>query len=77
MGELNVADSAQRGFSSDYNDLYYNLRSQSRLLQNPLSTLADWRYELGFDAHSLSSDPKFVSPSGTDGLQGFGGTLAG
>jgi parallel beta-helix repeat protein len=68
---LNVADSAQRGFSSDYNDLYYTGGAKVGFWQNPLSTLADWRYELGFDAHSLSTDPKFVSPAGTDGLQGF------
>ncbi|HEV8606351.1 MAG TPA: right-handed parallel beta-helix repeat-containing protein [Tepidisphaeraceae bacterium] len=73
---LNVADSAQRGFSSDYNDLYYTSGAKVGFWQNPLATLADWRYELGLDAHSLSTDPQFVSPSGTDGIQGladFGG----
>src|SRR3989449_1897891 len=39
--------------------------------QNTFATLADWRYELGFDTHSLSTDPRFVDVDGADGIRGF------
>ena len=35
------------------------------------ATRADWFYELGFDAHSLSADPLFINPLGADGQLGY------
>src|SRR5689334_16827837 len=68
---IDVADSAQKGFGSDYNDFYTTGGAKLGLWQNAFGTLADWRYELGFDAHSLYGDPQFVSPAGPDGLLGY------
>ena len=68
---INVADGAQRGFSSDYNDLYFTNGAKLGLWQNAFSTLADWRYELGFDSPlDLSADPQFADPLGADGVRG-------
>jgi len=68
---LVVADTAQKGFGSDYNDFYYTGGAKLGLWQNAFATLADWRYELGFDTHSLNVDPLFVSPAGADGVRGY------
>ena len=65
--------SAQRGFGSDYNDFYNTGGAKLGSWQNPFATLADWRYELGFDTHSVYGDPQFVSPAGPDGLLGYQG----
>src|SRR6185436_15154775 len=65
------SDNAQRGFASDYNDLYAINGAQVGFWQLPLVSLADWRFALGFDAHSLSADPLFVDPDGADGVLGF------
>jgi len=73
---LNVANTAQRGFSSDYNLIYFTGGAKFGFWQNDFATLADWRYELGFDTHSLSADPLFVDGDGNDnvrGLQEYGG----
>src|SRR3989475_9435589 len=44
---------------------------QTCALPISFATLADWRYELGFDTHSLSTDPRFVDVDGADGIRGF------
>ena len=69
---LVVADAAQQGFSSDYNDFYTTDGARLGQWQNAFGTLADWRYELGFDTHSIYADPMFVSPAGADGIRGWG-----
>ena len=67
---VNVDNSAQRGVSSDYNDLYFTSGARLGLWQNAFATLADWRYELGLDTHSISADPLLVNPAGNDGIRG-------
>ncbi|MBI3867660.1 MAG: right-handed parallel beta-helix repeat-containing protein, partial [Verrucomicrobia bacterium] len=68
---ISVADGAQRGFASDYNEFYFTDGAKLGLWQNPFGSLADWRYELGFDTHSLFGDPQFVAPEGSDGIRGY------
>src|SRR5437016_12936823 len=68
---LSVANTAQRAFTSDFNDLFFTAGAQLGFWQNTFATLADWRYELGFDTHSLSTDPRFVDVDGADGIRGF------
>ena len=68
---INVANTAQGGFASDYNDLFATNGGQLGLWQVPFGTLADWRYELGFDTHSIFADPLFVRPAGADGVVGL------
>jgi len=68
---LNVANTAQRGFSSDYNLIYFTGGAKFGFWQNDFGTLADWRYELGFDTHSLSADPLFVDGDGNDNVRGL------
>jgi hypothetical protein len=68
---ISVAGTAQTGFASDYNDLHATDGAQVALWQVPIATLADWRFELGFDVNSISADPLFVAPEGTDGVRGL------
>ncbi len=68
---LNVANTAQRSFSSDYNLLYFTDGAKLAYWQNDFNTLADWRYELGFDLNSLNTDPLFVDPDGADNVRGY------
>src|SRR5207245_2847688 len=53
------------------NNLVCTAGAQLGFWQNTFATLADWRYELGFDTHSLSTDPRFVDVDGADGIRGF------
>src|SRR5262249_24569645 len=68
---LNIANTGQAGFSSDYNLLYFTGGAKLALWQNDFNSLADWRYELGFDVHSLNFDPLLVDPDGADNVRGF------
>ncbi len=68
---LVVGNLAQQGFASDYNDFYCTSGAKLGSWQNAFTTLADWRYELGFDWHSLYANPQFVSPAGPDGILGY------
>lgn len=68
---LRVGNSAQSGFVSDYNLFHLLAGAKLALWQNPIPALADWRYEIGFDVHSISADPRFVNPAGSDGIRGF------
>ena len=68
---LNVANTAQSGFSSDYNLLYFTSGAKLAYWQNDFLSLADWRYELGFDTHSLNNDPLFVDADGADNVRGY------
>ncbi len=62
-GDYAIKDSfdSQTGFQSDYN--LFNL-SNSTVFSNwqgaTISTLRDWTYRVGHDAHSLQSDPLFL-----------------
>ena len=69
---LSIPPDSQSGFQSDYNLLRTTGSGQLVRWQNhDFTSLSDWFYELGFDAHSLSADPQFIDPDGPDGLLGF------
>jgi hypothetical protein len=75
---LYAASNSQAGFSSDYNTLYATGPAKltgwgtaSGLRE--FTSLADWRYELGQDAHSLTANPQFIDADGADNLLGFQG----
>jgi len=73
---LTVGTSAQPGFASDYNLFHFTDGALLGQWQEDFATLTDWRYELGFDTHSISGDPLLVDPDGADdipGLAEFGG----
>ncbi|MFI5378326.1 MAG: right-handed parallel beta-helix repeat-containing protein, partial [Tepidisphaerales bacterium] len=60
--DLNLSDDAAIGFSSDYNDLYVTGAGKvARISNRDYPALADWVYEYGYDAHSISADPNFVN----------------
>jgi hypothetical protein len=71
---VNVAGTAQAGFGSDYNLVWATGGAKIGFWQMDFGTLADWRYELGFDTHSLSADPMFVDPDGADNVRGYADT---
>ncbi len=75
---LSVATDSQIGLTSDYNLFWTTGMGQLALWGSlPFTTLADWRYEVAQDGHSLLADPQFVDPDGDDGLLGhFGGLTA-
>jgi hypothetical protein len=50
---LYVATDSQRGFSSDYNNLYASGTGRLVWWQKPFSDLFDWQVEAGFDAQSI------------------------
>ena len=68
---INVANTAQTGFNSDYNLIHFTGGAKLGFWQNDFNSLADWRYELGFDTHSLSTNPLFVDADGADNTSGF------
>ena len=68
---LYVDNSAQDDFASDYNLFHYTDGAHLGFWQRPIDSLADWAFELGFDSHSISGDPRFVDPEGEDGILGF------
>ncbi len=71
---LDVADSAQAAFTSDYNLFDLGPGGKIARWQNVLfGSLLDWSLELGFDAASFSGDPGFVAPAGPDLIRGFVG----
>ncbi len=76
--DISVASDSEGGFQSDYNDLYTtgtgNLGSWEG---QTISSLVDWFYELGLDAHSFTTNPRFVNPAGADGVIGFSSTTIG
>ena len=70
--DINVAPDSEVGFSSDYNDLYTTNTGQIALWEGQSFTnLADWFYEVGFDGHSITANPQFIDPAGTDGILGL------
>ena len=70
--DLYVTPDSQTGFTSDYNLLFTSGSGQVGFWGGQsFATRADWFYELGFDAHSLSGDPLFINPVGADGQLGY------
>ncbi len=71
---LYVTPDSQAGFNSDYNLLVTSGAGQVGFWEGQsFATQADWFYELGSDAHSISGDPLFVNPAGSDGILGYSG----
>jgi uncharacterized repeat protein (TIGR01451 family) len=70
--DVSVANDSQVGFQSDYNDLYATDAGHLGLWQGQtFDSLTNWFYEVGFDGHSISADPRFVNPAGVDQILGF------
>lgn len=68
---LNIDADSQQGFASNYNLFDVTGGAQLAQWQVPMATLADWRLQTSFDASSLAGDPRFVDPSGPDGIVGY------
>ncbi|MFN5532562.1 MAG: right-handed parallel beta-helix repeat-containing protein, partial [Planctomycetaceae bacterium] len=72
---ISVNPNSQVGFSSDYNTLRTSGTGVLGRWENfNFSSLADWRYEVGHDEHSLVSDPDWIDRDGPDNLLGFSAT---
>ncbi|MFZ5919182.1 MAG: right-handed parallel beta-helix repeat-containing protein, partial [Chloroflexota bacterium] len=75
---ITVSNSHQGGFNSDYN--LFHLTGGAQLAwweDRTFADRADWTFETGFDAHSLSGDPQFVDIDGGDNVNGWNGGLTG
>ncbi|MEX2171197.1 MAG: right-handed parallel beta-helix repeat-containing protein [Pirellulales bacterium] len=69
---MNFAADSGVGSAIDYNNLHITGTGKLARWQNrDFTELADWFYELGFDQHSQTVDPQFVSPAGADGNMGY------
>jgi parallel beta-helix repeat protein len=68
---VTVADTAQLGFTSDYNLINATGGALPYFWQNPFNTLADFRFDVGQETHSPTGDPRFVDPAGADGTRGY------
>jgi Ca2+-binding RTX toxin-like protein len=68
---LNIDADSQQGFDSNYNLFQVTGGAQLAQWQVPMPSLADWRLQTGFDANSISGDPRFVDPDGSDGVVGY------
>ncbi|MFN7804404.1 MAG: right-handed parallel beta-helix repeat-containing protein, partial [Planctomycetaceae bacterium] len=67
-----VASDSQMGFRSDYNTLMTSgTGTLGRWENRDFDDLADWRYEVGQDEHSLLTDPQFIDRDGPDNALGF------
>lgn len=70
---IHVTADSEGGFASDYNLFDVSGTGVVGSWEGiSFPTLASWYYELGFDQNSQSGNPMFVSPSGPDGILGFG-----
>jgi autotransporter-associated beta strand protein len=70
--DLMIADSAETGFFSDYNDLYATGTGEiAQMGTANFTSLANWAFELGLDIDSISANPQFVNMAGPDGLLGY------
>jgi len=69
--DIYVASDSQVGFRSDYNTLMTSgTGTLASWASRTFSDLADWRYEVGQDEHSLVSDPLFIDRDGADNVLG-------
>ena len=75
---ISIDPSSEAGLLSDYN--LFDLTGTAAVVGQwegvLYPTLASWYYEIGFDQHSQTGDPGFVSPAGNDGVLGFGTVTA-
>lgn len=75
---ISVAADSQRGFASNYNDLYCTGFGQVGSWQGiALPTLHDWQMSTLLDAESFSADPLFVDADGADDILGYQGNSDG
>lgn len=69
---LVVVGAGADGLVSDYNLFDAgDARPMARLGEHEIADLETWIYELGLDRHSISGDPRFVNPTGPDGVLGY------
>lgn len=69
---FDFADGSEEGHSSDFN--LFDLGTNGKIAKfqsGEITTLEDWSFEFGQDAHSRSDDPHFVDADGVDDQFGF------
>jgi hypothetical protein len=66
-----VENDSQDGFAADYNLHYATGGGVVGHFTTDVESFGDWQVELGFDEHGKAADPRFVNPSGADGLLGL------
>ncbi len=69
--DIDVSNDSQQGFQSNYNLLYTTGTGNIGYWQTSFADLNDWQVETGFDAQSITGDPKFVNANGPNGILGF------
>jgi len=63
---IRVSDNSQVGFSSDYNLFRIGAGGHLGLWAgSDFDNRAGWVYTLGFDVHSIVTDPDFIDPTPT------------
>jgi hypothetical protein len=75
---VSVTDGSEVGFASDYN--LFHLSGTATLASwegDTYSALSDWRFETGFDVHSVTAEPLYVDADGSDDISGFSAAPAG
>jgi hypothetical protein len=69
---MRVDSATLTGLVWDYNDIFVTGTGKfARLDSRDFLTRAAWLAELGFDAHSITTDPQFVDPNGADDALGY------
>jgi parallel beta-helix repeat protein len=69
-----VAADSERGFRSNYNDVYLTNGAKFGQWQgNSVNTWADWTFATNADRYSRTNNPLFVDADGPDNLLGFTG----
>ncbi len=69
---MRVDSATLTGLVWDYNDIFVTGTGKfARLDNRDFLTRAAWLAELGFDAHSITTDPQFVDVDGADNTLGY------
>jgi hypothetical protein len=69
---FNVANTAQAGFTSDFNLLHVTGSGKVGIWgSDNLVNRTDWYYELGRDQYSIEADPQLIDIDGPDNRRGF------
>ncbi|MCY2962324.1 MAG: right-handed parallel beta-helix repeat-containing protein [Planctomycetota bacterium] len=75
-GAISVNPNSEVGFSSDYNDIVLGVSGKIGRWENrDFASFADWRFDVGQDAHSQVRDPQFTDVNGFDDILGFDTSL--
>ncbi|MCY2965067.1 MAG: right-handed parallel beta-helix repeat-containing protein, partial [Planctomycetota bacterium] len=73
---ISVNPNSEVGFSSDYNDIVLGVSGNIGRWENrDFASFADWRFDVGQDAHSQVRDPQFTDANGFDDILGFDTSL--